>query len=356
METKCQVKKNVVINGKEYVVDAETGDLHEILTDISSTGRKRPWKKHKIENMKLAEIYDSLAESEIDKDYWQKRGDRLRNCNTHLGFSVFDGGTGDETMKVTHAESCRVRLCPLCSWRRTIKIFTHARKIIEKMQEEGKYAYIMVTLTVPNVTADKLNETITRMMEAWRKFQQYKKFDKAVEGWYRGLEVTHNVNKRSSSYDTYHPHFHCILAVNKSYFDSRDYISRNEWLEMWRRAYRDETITQVDVRRVKPKKGKDPNDIIGAVAEVAKYTVKAGDYILPNNWDLSCDSVRILDKALANRRLVAFGGVMKDLHKKLNLDDEIDGDLIEDGDCENGKPTAEVMYFWHVGYQEYIKE
>lgn len=100
---------------------------------------------------------------------------------------------------------------------------------------------------------------------------------------------------------------------------------------------------QVDVRKVKAKaeKGKDSNDIIGAVCETTKYTVKNEDYILPNNWQLTLESVATLDKALANRRLVAFGGVMKEWHKKLNLDDEIDGKLIEEGEDINGELIKE---------------
>ena len=66
------------------------------------------------------------------------------------------------------------------------------------------------------------------------------------------------------------------------------------------------------------------------------------------------DSVEVLDKVLTNRRLVAFGGVMKEWHKKLNLDDEIDGNLIEDGETSNGEIIGEVCAFWNVGYQQYI--
>ena len=94
--------------------------------------------------------------------------------------------------------------------------------------------------------------------------------------------------------------------------------------------------------------------IISAVCEVAKYTVKSGDYVLPWDWDMSCKSVEVLDKALANRRLVAYGGIMKDWHKKLNLDDEIDGNLIEDSETPNGEVIREVCAFWNVGYQQYL--
>lgn len=253
------------------------------------------------------------------------------------------------------------------------------RKILEHMQEENKYQYILVTLTVPNVPGDKLNDKLDELMKAWNRLQTYKRYKTAVKGWYRGLEISHNVQKWQGKwvktkngkqrfvmffdengnkipnpfYDTYHPHFHCIMAVSKSYFDNTQYIPQAEWLEMWRKATRDNSITQVDVRKVKPKKGADTTDIIGAVCEVTKYTVKNGDYILPKDWNMTLSSVEVLDKALANRRLVAFGGVMKEWHKKLNLDDEVDGDLIEDGEDVNGELIGERCAIWYVGYQQY---
>lgn len=124
------------------------------------------------------------------------------------------------------------------------------------MQQETGYAYLLVTLTVPNVGGQALSDKISEMMKAWNRFVGYRKIEKAVKGWYRGLEITHNVNPESKSYDTYHPHFHCILAVSKKYFKGQDYIKQAEWLELWRKAMQDPEIMQVDVRRVKPKKGK----------------------------------------------------------------------------------------------------
>ena len=387
MKKSQEVKTNIIEFGnKKFLVEPTTGELLEILSDKTKNGKVRPWREHKIENQTVEECYRRIADGSSERDYWEKRADRLHDCGVHLWFNVYSDGNGGETMKIKHAESCRVRLCPLCTWRRSIKIQTHTHKILEAMQKEKEYAYILVTLTVPNVTADKLSDKITDMMKSWDRFQHYKVFGKAVKGWYRGLEVTHNVEKYrfkwvkdrktgkkrkvyivddngnrlpNPSYDTYHPHFHCIMAVEPSYFKHSDYISHEKWLEMWQKATKDPTITQVDVRRVKPKKpdktGVSFADMImSAVCEVAKYTVKSSDYILPWDWDMSCKSVEVLDKALANRRLVAYGGVMKDWHKKLNLDDEIDGDLIEDGETPNGEVIREVCAFWNVGYQQYV--
>lgn len=374
----------IIFDNKKHILDEKTGEVLEILSDKSSTGKERPWRTNKVENQTVEECYRRLADSSSESEYWERRADRLHDCGVHLWFNVYSDGNGGETMKVKHAESCRVRLCPLCTWRRSIKIQTHTRKILESMQAEKEYEYILVTLTVPNVTGAELSDKINDMMKSWDRFQHYIKFKKAVKGWYRGLEVTHNLQKYkftyvkkngkkqcvmlvddngrpipNPSYDTYHPHFHCIFAVNPSYFNSRDYIKRDEWLAMWQKSMKDPTITQVDVRKVKPKKTDNTGAcfadmIISAVCEVAKYTVKSEDYVLPWDWDMSCKSVEVLDKALANRRLVAYGGVMKEWHKKLNLDDEIDGDLIEDGETSNGEVIREVCAFWNVGYQQYV--
>lgn len=353
----CQEESEnfIFVNGKEYFVNPETGELQNVLRDYSSTGKERPWRKYKIENQTVEQCYRLLEKREWNQNDWKRKADRLHECGLHLWFNVYSGENGCETMKVKYAESCRVRLCPLCSWRRSIKIQIHTRKILEQMQAEQRYSYIFVTLTVPNVSGQALSDKISEMMGAWNRLVGYRKIEKAVKGWYRGLEVTHNVNPKSKSYDTYHPHFHCILAVNTSYFKSRDYMKQAEWLELWRKAMQDPEITQVDVRRLKPKKGEDGGDaVIAAVCEAAKYTVKSADYIFPWDWELSCDAVAVLDRALANRRLVAYGGAMKEWHKKLNLDDEIDGNLIEDGETSNGELLREMCATWNVGYQQYV--
>lgn len=384
----CQEENEniIILDNKKYILNEETGEVLEILSDKSRTGKERPWREFKIKNQLVEKCYRLLSNSSSEREYWLGRAERLHNCAVHLWFNVYANENGGEIMKVKHAESCRVRLCPICTWRRSIKIQTHTKKILESMQSEQQYEYILVTLTVPNVTGAELSDKISDMMKAWNRFAGYKVFEKAVKGWYRGLEVAHNVEKYrfkwgkdrkigkkkkiyivddngnripNPSYDTYHPHFHCIMAVNKSYFKKNDYIKRDEWLAMWQKAMKDQTITQVDVRKVKPKKIENTRAcfadmIISAVCEVAKYTVKSDDYVLPWDWDMSYKSVEVLDKALANRRLVAYGGVMKDWHKKLNLDDEIDGNLIEDGETPNGELLGEVCATWKIGYQQYV--
>jgi plasmid rolling circle replication initiator protein Rep len=175
---------------------------------------------------------------------------------------------------------------------------------------------------------------------------------RAVHGFFRALEVT-----RNDEHDTYHPHFHCVLAVNPSYFNSRDYIQQSEWLQLWRDAYGDQSITQVDVRKAKPKKSTFDelgnlvsNDLGSVVAEVAKYTVKSSDYIFPNDPEKTDRVINILAGALKSRRLVQYGGIFKKLHKELNLSDPEDGDLINVTD-ELHPALAHIIltYSWSIG-------
>lgn len=246
-------------------------------------------------------------------------------------------------MRLVHADFCRVRLCPVCQWRRSLKNYGQMQKILSAI--EGQYKYIFLTLTVRNVSGAELSGTIDRMMSAWNRFTGYKQIEEVCKGWYRGLEVTHNV-----STDEYHPHFHVLIAVNNSYFTSRKYVKQDQITELWKRALKAKYTPIVDVRKVK---GNDAK----AIAEVAKYAVKPGDIINYDDWDLTVDTVRVLDEALAGRRLVAFGGVLKEWHKKLNLDDEETGDLLDighDDSIETQDDAEELTFVWHTGYNQYV--
>ncbi|OTY47683.1 protein rep, partial [Bacillus thuringiensis] len=81
----------------------------------------------------------------------------------------------------------------------------------------------------------------------------------------RGLKVDdHNPN-----YDTYNPHFHVLLCVEKNNFKRKElYIKQEEWLEMWREVTDMPENTQVHIQKVELiREG-------NAVAEVAKYSAK----------------------------------------------------------------------------------
>lgn len=311
----------------------------DVLKDISITGKIKPWNVKGLSKQNLMICYDKLG--------YKEKAERLKQCGTVLGFVSMPEGK-----KLVSAQFCRVRLCPLCAWRRSIKIFVHTKKIIDKISESKDFNYIFLTLTVKNCTADDLADTIDLMMQSWNRFVGYKTIKNISKGWYRGLEVTHNLDEKSEYYDTFHPHFHSIIAVNKSYYNNKSYIKQKEWSDLWQKALKIDYTPIVDVRRVKG--SGCPSD---AVAEVAKYAVKDSDYIIPDDWDLTLRTVKLLDACLDKRRLVAYGGLFKTVHKQLNLDDEIDGDFIDitKDEKDEYKDQARIFYAWNVGYNQYRK-
>lgn len=321
----------------------------------------------------------SYAYDDIDK----AKAERLRNCGRTLTYRVYEDGTKQlDTM-----ESCRVRLCPICTWRRSLKIYAQTAEIVTALSHDCDYLYVLLTLTVRSCTGDELSGTLDTMLAAWNRFIGYADVKKAVHGWYRSLEVVHDtypfitpemyhgdadkhirsrrayyekqglkVGDKNPAYDKYHPHFHVLLVVNRSYFTSRDYISQSAWTQLWQQATRFDYAPRVDVRRVK---GNTVDELNSAVCEVAKYAAKDADYIVPDDWELTVNTVKVLDAALANRRLVAYGGIMRDYKALLKLDDVEDGDLIHvgDDDAEHDKeePYRLVSYFWYSGYRQYYE-
>ena len=61
---------------------------------------------------------------------------------------------------------------------------------------------------------------------------------------------------------------------------------------------------------------KKVDDLSGAAAEVAKYPIKDDDLIDVDEWDLTADAVAAVDQALKRRRLIGFGGIFRELHRK----------------------------------------
>lgn len=313
--------------------------------EILQDGLNRDWQGKKFKTLLLADSYKRLG---IKKFY------RVSECGTFLEFKR---NLLDNTLKLNQANFCKVRLCPMCAWRRSLKIFGQVSKVMNEALKHNNYRFIFLTLTCKNVHGPELSYTINELFRAYNLLTKRKQFKSAVKGWFRALEVTHNLDKNSRNYDTYHPHFHVILMVNKSYFkDTKIYINQEKWTDLWRSCLKVDYTPIVDVRAFRAASKVQTSK---SIAESAKYTVKYNDYIIPDDEELTDDAVMILDYALANRRLVAFGGELRSIHRALNLDDMDKGDLVHtDNEEDQLREDIDIMierYRWHVGYNQYIK-
>ena len=293
---------------------------------------RRKWQPKKIRSQKLSTIMDEAGLT--------KHASAVRVCSDVLGFTKPDAH-GKRRLAVV--EFCKVRLCPICNWRRTLKIGGQLSQVFDKGELSKKYSALFLTLTVRNVPGSELRDTIKRLTHSFTKYRKLKKIAKAVKGYARSLEITYTKER-----DDFHPHIHVLLLVSKFYFRGKDYIKQADWLQMWRDTYNDQSITQVDIEKCydRPRK---------KISEVAKYAVKDTDYLKGISRSKQVEIVRWLDEAMHKIRLVGYGGVIKELRKKLCLDDSEDGDLIhtdKDDDTINGV-IAEAIDFFHWSGMRY---
>lgn len=294
-----------------------------------------------------------------------KRAQLTQECGTMLSFGHETDISDTFTIKgrLQRANFCRDKLCPMCNWRRSVKCFHQLSQVLDLIQD--KYSFIFLTLTVVNPSGSDLRVTVDQMAHGWKNFIKRKHFKEVVKGYSKTLEITYN--KKA---DTYHPHYHVLIAVSKSYGKKGKYLKHSEWLQMWRDCFGDQNIEFVNVQFVKDKFDKNQalrefeieqrksvsetanygSNITGALLEVTKYSVKDKDY-LHDNVNLTDKVVSTLASEISGVRMISFGGIIKKIRHDLNQDDPEDGDLtIVDGEKLNPMMQRLIMrYEWQIG-------
>ena len=316
----------------------------EILEDVSRTGRKRPWKEHKMGSMQLAELF--RAAEKYGHSLPETRLRDLEECADVLWF--LQDAEGKRRLK--SANFCRVRVCPMCNWRRSLKLFSQVSAITDAILAEKKARFIFVTLTVQNVRGDVLRETIDELNRAFKyivdkhqTFAPAKKLKENLLGYMKAEEITYNADR-----DDFHPHIHAILEVRPSYFRGDGYIKQKDWTAMWRAALGVDFDPLVDVRNIKGGTAK-------AVAEVAKYPVKMDNILKIADKDKAAKALTQLYSAIFKRRLVTFGGDFREYRRRRDLDDVETGDLTHvEAESKTFNAVAQVLFKWRVSTGAYI--
>lgn len=265
--------------------DVERKNIDDLIGDFA---------KYKAKSKKIA----SAAAKSVS---WRSVAVDIANCNNQFG--IFEDGT-------YYGNFCRKRICPMCQRRKSIKTYAELKQCVDLIGG----SYILATFTVRNVDGGRLNKTIDKLFynfsALWRT-----KLSKHFNGCYRALEVTYNAER-----DDYHPHLHCIISVNDSYFTSRKYLPQAAVLQMWRDKFGGDN-GGVDLRKIK--------DVQSGVAEVAKYAVK------PFDIDDDVLTARLLDDlfvTLKNRRLTQTYGNIKTALSKISVDYD-NSDKLKASEC-----------------------
>lgn len=257
----------------------------------------------------------------IKRHIGENQMDLVEDCNTFLSFIA------DKTLekqKLYKANSCKNRFCPVCAWRKARKDALGLSLMMQYIKQQENKEFIFLTLTTPNVMSDELENEIKRYNNSFRKLIKRKKVGSVIKGYVRKLEITYNKKR-----DDYNPHFHVLIAVNKSYFtDKRYYISQQEWLDLWRDVTGISEITQVQVQKIRQNNNKE-------LYEMAKYSGKDSDYLI---------NQKVFDafyNSLKGKQVLVYSGLFKEAKKKLK-----NGDLDYLKEIDPTEYIYQIFYIW----------
>ncbi|HDJ4997089.1 TPA: protein rep [Staphylococcus aureus] len=258
----------------------------------------------------------------IKRHIGENQMDLVEKCNTFLSFVT------DKTLekkKLYKSNPCKNRFCPVCAWRKARKDALGLSLMMQYIKQQENKEFIFLTLTTPNVNSDELENEIKGYNNSFRKLIKRKKVDSVIKGYVRKLEITYNKKR-----DDYNPHFHVLIAVNKSYFtDKRYYISQKEWLNLWRDVTGMPEITQVRVQKIKQNNNKE-------LYEMAKYSGKDSNYLI---------NQKVFDafyKSLKGKQILVYSGLFKDARKKLK-----NGDLDYLKEIDPTEYVYQIFYMWN---------
>ncbi|WP_137646234.1 protein rep, partial [Lactiplantibacillus plajomi] len=174
----------------------------KVLVDRSRSGKVRPWRERKLENLQYGDYLQILH---------YKKAHRVKECGEVLRFVEDEQGH----RKLAQTWFCHSRLCPLCNWRRAMKQSNQLTQILEEAVKQRKTGrFLFLTLTVENTTGDLLKNELRQMGRAIRDLMRYKKPAKNLLGYVRSTEVTVN---HEADQPMYHHHMHVLLFVKNGY-------------------------------------------------------------------------------------------------------------------------------------------
>lgn len=255
----------------------------------------------------------------IKRHIGENQMDLVQDCNTFLSFIA------DKTLekqKLYKANSCKNRFCPVCAWRKARKDALGLSLMMQYIKQQERKEFIFLTLTTPNVQNEQLEDEIKHYNKSFKKMVERKKVKSIIKGYVRKLEITYNKKR-----DDYNPHFHVLIAVNKSYFtDKRYYISQQEWLDLWRDVTGISEITQVQVQKIRQNNNKE-------LYEMAKYSGKDSDYLI---------NQKVFDafyKSLKGKQVLVYSGLFKEARK-----------LLKNGDLDYLKEIDPTEYIYQIFY------
>ncbi|MBT9161261.1 MAG: hypothetical protein DDT26_02566 [Dehalococcoidia bacterium] len=314
------------------------------LADLSPPDK--PWDGHRKDA--------TLISLNFAKGGLERYSQRIEQCSRRLAFAQQELEAGKIGLKLYAAKFCRVRLCPVCQWRKQLMWRARFFKALPQyLADHETYVPLLLTLTLRNCEITELRSTVDHLQKSFQRLIQRKAWP--ARGFVRSLEVTRNPDTGQA-----HPHLHVLMFVRRSYFKGKGYIKHAEWVEMWRQCLQVDYPPNLDIRRIKnstendsvfdlltAEKGGGPasNNLMKAVCETLKYSVKPSDLTTDHEW------LAELASQLHNLRAIAVGGDLKDYMRDDEPEDLIHGDEEEIPDLSE---YQHIIFDWAEDMRRYI--
>ena len=330
------ITKPALNNKQKNVTDAFSADDFEKIFEnqnsdctLESVSKKDAiWDSHRRNTEIVEQLYS------INPEY-AKYAERLSNCSNFLFF-----GHADQQLKLKKSSFCRVRYCPVCQWRKSLKwkVMMHDA-LLDLLPQYPNHRFIFLTLTVKNPPIGELKNTLQFMNNAWKKLTKRKEFG-VVDGWVRTIEVTRDTKNPNTHA---HPHFHCLLMVKPSYF-KKNYIKQMEWVRLWADCLNVDYLPSVNIQTIKPK-NKNSDSYRSSIAETLKYSIKPDEIFRgilnasPSDAKKAIEWFFELTKQTHKMRFVATGGLFKNA---LKAEEQMtDDDLVVTGNDDDPSDNSD---------------
>lgn len=300
--------------------------------------------EYKLKSNHLEKIFIGL------KDY--SHAEQIHHCSTYLEF-LFNQTKNN--LKLKKINSCKYRLCFVCNWRKSLKIYSFMRQAYSEIEKNDKKArFLFLTLTNKNCSLEDLPSTVDEILKAFIKLRKRKELQ-FLKGLVRSLEITIDremyitrkmYNKKKDYYlknnldvGDFNPnymmcnvHIHSILHTNHNDYTryGGNWLSQEKITELWQKCLGVDYKPIVDIRSFKHKKNAEKGH---EFAEMSKYTVKTSDILksINNMSEFENDKkvVYWLNAALKNRRLFDMSGSFREIKQKIKFSEKKFEDYIE---------------------------
>ena len=293
----------------------------------SLSEKDKPWDKHR-RNADIISNYYRLGGMD-------SHADRVAFCSQFLEFKVVPSKVvGQQKLKLASAKFCRVRHCPICQWRRSLRWKAKAYENLPKVVADYPNGrWIFLTLTMKNCQLTDLRDTLSHLNQSFRRLSQLKAFPGI--GWVKSVEVTRGRDGKSA-----HPHLHCLILLKDSYY-KEDYLSKSDWIALWKQSLRVDYCPVLDVKAIRAE-----SSPVGLIAEVLKYQCKESDLVASPEWFLEYVN------QVHGTRAVGVGGVLREYFREL---EEEPDDLVGYDEQSMEETESPSLYFrWNRAIKKYV--